>query len=211
MERLADKAYTTIEELIVTLALPPGHVFSEKELGAQIDMGRTPLREALQRLAADRLVRVLPRKGMMVSEINVSDHLAMLDTRRVLDRLIAARAARRATEEQFKQLKDLRDGMQEAAASDHIAAFMRQDRAFDAVLEAAARNPFASRALAPLHTHCRRFWYRFKHEGDLRRSASLHTDLIDAVVARDESAATEAADKIIDYLDLFTREALRLV
>lgn len=211
MERLADKAYSTVEELIVTLALPPGHIFSEKELSLQIDIGRTPLREALQRLASDRLVKVLPRKGMMVSDINIADHLAMLETRRVLDRLVAARAARRASADQFLQLEVIRKKMQHAADTDNISAFMRQDREFDEVLEAAARNPFASQALAPLHTHCRRFWYRFQHEGDLLQSATLHRALIDAVLSKNESAAEQAADGIIDYLDQFTREALRLI
>jgi len=210
-ERLADKAYATVEELIVTLALPPGHIFSETALSRQIEIGRTPLREALQRLAADRLVKVMPRKGMMVSEINSTDQLAMLETRRELDRLVVSRAARRATDIQLDLLQETGGAIHAAAGASDIAAFMRLDRKCDEILEAASRNPFAAQALAPLHTHCRRFWYQYQHEGDLGQSADLHERMIDAVLSRDEQAAGSAADAIIDYLERFTREALDLV
>ena len=96
-ESLADQAYNLVERMIVTLELIPGAVFSESELSEQIGIGRTPLREALQRLASDRLVVALPRRGMMVTDIHVTEYLALLDTRRVLDRLIVVRACRRST------------------------------------------------------------------------------------------------------------------
>ena len=94
-ESLADQAYDLVERMIVTLELQPGTVFSAVELSERIGIGRTPLREALHRLAGDRLVVALPRRGMMVTEINGSEYLALLDTRRVLDALIAVRACRR--------------------------------------------------------------------------------------------------------------------
>lgn len=210
-ESLSEKAYSLVEELIVTLVLPPGHVFSEGELSQQINIGRTPLREALQRLAAERLVKALPRKGMMVAEINITDQLAMLETRRVLDQLVVSRAARRATMEQCEQLKSIQHDMEIAAASDDITSFMRLDRACDAVLEAASRNPYAAQALTSLHAHCRRFWYQYQHEGDILKSALLHTQMISSVVSRDETQAAEHADEIINYLEQFTRAALDLV
>ncbi len=211
IESLADKAYSTIEELIVTLALPPGHLFSEGELSQQINIGRTPLREALQRLASDRLVKSLPRKGMMVSEINITDQLAMLETRRVLDRLVTSRAARRASDGQRALLYTIHQDMEGAASNKDITTFMRLDRACDEVLEAASRNPFAAQALAPLHAHCRRFWYQYKHEGDIAKSAMLHIQMIDSVISRDEDAAGQSADAILDYLEDFTRRSLELI
>ena len=195
----------------MTLELPPGHVFSEKELSQQIDIGRTPLREALQRLAADRLVKALPRKGMMVSEINITDQLAMLETRRVLDRLVASRAARRATQVQREQLRGIASAMDTAASSHDLAEFMRLDRACDEALEVASRNPFAAQALSALHAHSRRFWYRYQHEGDISRSAELHRFMIEAVVSGSENGAAEAADNIMNYLEQFTRNSLDLI
>ncbi len=184
---LADQAYTLVESLIVTLALPPGHIFSEAELSRQINIGRTPLREALQRLAAARLVKTLPRKGMMIAEISMTDHFALLETRRVLERLVASSAAKRATSAQRMALTAVRDEMDDAAAQNDLAAFMALDRNCDTILDAASKNHYATTALAPLHAHCRRFWYQYQHEGDLRQSAALHIDMIDAVVSSENS------------------------
>ena len=210
-ESLADQAYDLVERMIVTLELQPGTVFSEVELSETIGIGRTPLREALQRLAGDRLVVALPRRGMMVTEINGSEYLALLDTRRVLDSLIAVRACRRSTPEQRRLLKKCADEIRIAAGEDDMDAFMRLDRSCDDILEKSARNPFAAQLVAPLHAHCRRFWSMYKHNGDLTQSASLHASIMEAVANAEENRAREASDRLIDYLEHFTREALELI
>jgi DNA-binding GntR family transcriptional regulator len=84
LESLTERAYRQIEELIVTLQIPPGTVVSEASLSERLAIGRTPIREALQRLARERLVVVLPRRGIMVSEINVRTQLRLLEVRREL-------------------------------------------------------------------------------------------------------------------------------
>lgn len=209
-QSLADQAYERLEALIVTLLLPPGTLLSEADVSERVGIGRTPVREALQRLASDRLVRALPRKGIYVTEINITDHLALLETRRVLDRLVASRAARRATPDQRMALQDCHKAMQQAAAQMDLAAFLREDKTCDTILEAASRNPFAARALAPLHAHCRRFWYRYREGHDLARSAQLHGAVLEAVISAEEQAAEDAADALVDYLTQRTREALDL-
>ncbi len=200
---LAAQAYDTVEAMIVTLKLPPGTVFSEAELREQVGFGRTPLREALQRLTSDRLLVTMPRRGMMVTAIDLVDFHALLETRRALDGLIAARAARRATPIQHEAFAAQLDAMQQAAAVGDLDAFMLADRAADEVLAAAAQNPFAAQAVAPLHAHCRRFWYAHQHNGDLARSADLHQHVLAAVRARDPRMAEAATDTLIDYLDAF--------
>lgn len=72
-------------------------------------------------------------------------------------------------------------------------------------------NLYATAALAPLHAHCRRFWYQFQHEGDLNRSVALHMEMISAVVAGEVTEVAQASEAILDYLDAFTRKALNLV
>lgn len=209
-QSLADQAYERLEALIVTLLLPPGTLLSEAEVSEKIGIGRTPVREALQRLAGDRLVRALPRKGIFVTEINITDHLALLETRRVLDRLVASRAARRATPDQRMALQDCLKAMRQAVSQMDLTAFLREDRTCDTILEAASRNPFAAQALAPLHAHCRRFWYRYRAGQDLEQSAQLHGAVLEAVIAADEAAAANAADALVTYLVQRTREALDL-
>ena len=210
-ESLADQAYTIVEQMIVSLELPPGTVFSEGQLSDEIGIGRTPLREALQKLALGRLITALPRRGMMVTEINVVEHLAMLETRRVLDRLVAETAARRRTDSHADRLTMCAERMNQSAHEGDTRAFMRLDQECDAILEEAARNVFAIQSTAPLHSHCRRFWSVYKHTGDLLVSAGLHTSLMLAVARGNSDLAGEASDGLIDYLERFTKEALELV
>lgn len=203
---LADQAYELLEEMIVTLKLEPGQVYSESEIREQIDIGRTPMREALLRLAAENLVIMLPRKGMMISTIDIADQLTLLETRRVLDRLIAGRAARRATADQ--SLEDHGKAMMDAAATGNLNEFMKLDRELDLLIANIAGNNSAARATAPLHVCCRRFWYRYKTSGDLNQSAALHQALIQAIVQGNVEEAERASDALIDYLASFTRSAL---
>ena len=207
---LADEAYALLEEMIVTLELQPGSVFSEADLGRKVRIGRTPLREALQRLQTHRLVTTLPRRGVVVSEINIVDYLALLETRRVLDRLIATKAARRATPDQRKMLEKIARAMGGAAGRGDMTEFMRLDTGFDQIVEAASRSAFALQASVPLHAHCRRFWYLYRHNGDLRRAAELHAAMMTAVASGDEEAAGRASDALVDYLEEFARAALDL-
>ncbi|HKX38598.1 MAG TPA: GntR family transcriptional regulator, partial [Burkholderiales bacterium] len=86
-DSLTDQAYTALEELIVTLQLAPGEAVSEQMLAERLKIGRTPIREALQRLARERLVTILPRRGVMVSAIDVAAQLRLLEVRRELERL----------------------------------------------------------------------------------------------------------------------------
>src|SRR5208283_5369665 len=104
---LTDKAYKEIEEEIVTLRLRPGQVLSESGLAKHLDIGRTPVREALQQLAREGLVTILPRRGVIVSEINVGNQLELLRVRREVERLMARLAAERATKEELETFSEI--------------------------------------------------------------------------------------------------------
>jgi len=209
-QSLAEEAYRRLEEMIVTLELRPGSVHSEAELSRRIRIGRTPMREALQRLQAQRLVTTLPRRGVVISEINIVDFLALLETRRVLDRLVATKAARRALPGQREALEKIAAGMVSAADRGDMTEYMRLDTGFDRLLEEASRSAYAQQATVPLHAHCRRFWYLYRHNGDLPRAAELHAVMMRAVARGSEPEAGEAADALVDYLEEFARTALDL-
>src|ERR1700709_2708046 len=93
----AEQAYDLLEEMIVTLVLPPGATLTESMLIEQTGLGRTPMREALQRLSDVGLIDIIPRQGTRVTDINVADQLLLLEVRRELERLIATSAAARRT------------------------------------------------------------------------------------------------------------------
>src|SRR3954465_1678799 len=104
---LTDRAYRELEEMIVTLQLLPGTVLSEQALAVRLKIGRTPIREALQRLARDGLVLIMPRRGIMVSEINLRLQLRLLEVRRELERLMASLAAERATPDERREFAEV--------------------------------------------------------------------------------------------------------
>src|ERR1700733_1598478 len=96
-ETLTEKAYRALEEEIVTLRIPPGTLVSEAILSRRLGVGRTPVREALQRLAREWLVVIMPRRGIVVSDIDPVRQLRLLEARREVERFLAHSAARRAT------------------------------------------------------------------------------------------------------------------
>src|SRR6187399_1636009 len=101
---LSDQAFSALEEMIVTLKLPPGSLWSEAMLSESLGIGRTPVREAVQRLAEYHLVIIMKRHGIRIAEVNEQEQLLVLETRRELERSIATRAARRASTEEKKTM-----------------------------------------------------------------------------------------------------------
>jgi DNA-binding GntR family transcriptional regulator len=205
-ETLTDKAYTYLEELIVTLKLPPGSAVSEAMLSRRLGIGRTPIREALQRLARERLVTILPRRGVIVSDINVKSQLRLLEVRREVERLVARSAARRATPAERAKLARLADQFEQSARENDDTTFMRVDRAFNEVCVAAAHNEFAAGAMGLMQSLSRRFWYlHYQQAADMPETAKLHADIARAIAMADEAGAALATDRLLDKIELFTR------
>jgi DNA-binding GntR family transcriptional regulator len=208
-ETLAERAYRAIEELIVTLQLEPGAAVSETELSARLAIGRTPIREALQRLAAEQLVVVMPRRAVVVSDVTIERQLLLLDVRRELERLIATRAARLAGKDERERFARMADEMEASVERQDDVTFLRIDRAFNDLVASAGRNPFARRAIAPLHVESRRFFF-IHHErfADMAEVARLHGAVMRAIAARDPAAASDASDALLDHMAAFTRSTL---
>jgi DNA-binding GntR family transcriptional regulator len=206
---LTERAYVELEELITTLQLPPGAFLSELTLADRLGIGRTPIREALQRLARDGLVVVVPRRGILVSEINLKTQLRLLETRRVLEALIAKLAAERSDAAERTRFEEVAAAMRAASEQSDDIAFMRLDREFNQLVATAARNEFAGRAIINMTALSRRFWYQhYKEVGDLALSARLHAEVADAIAGRDGKAAAAASDRLMDYIESFARKTL---
>jgi len=206
---LTDKAYAQIEEQIVTLQLPPGTVLSELVLADRLGIGRTPIREALHRLSRDGLVNILPRRGVLVSEIDLRSQLRLLEVRRELERLMARGAAERATEEERAQFAEIAQGMQRASDKEDDISFMRLDQQMNNLISLSARNEFASRSMGLMHGLSRRFWYQhYKEAADLPLCARLHAAVAGAIAERDPDRAAAASDRLIEYIESFARSTL---
>jgi DNA-binding GntR family transcriptional regulator len=197
---LTEIAYRRLEEAIVTLSLRPGAVLTEAQMIDMVGVGRTPVREALIRLAQQGLVEVLPRKGVVVAGINAIDIMAALDAREVLERLIASDAARRASPRERIAIVEKARAMRAAAVDGDANAYMRLDKEFDAAVAAAARSPYATRAVEPLQALIRRAWYHFERQDDLLPAASHHVAFAQAVATADPGAAMVASDALMLHL-----------
>jgi len=206
--RAADVAYDTLESMIVTLQLKPGAPIVEAELVDSTGLGRTPLREALMRMSSNGLIVQLPRRGLIVSDIEAAEHLTLIETRRVLEQLIASSAARRASPQQRKDILASAKKMVTAARKDDLRAYMLADQALDHEIHAACRNPSAVAAVVPLIIRCRRFWYAFQHEGDVVEGAKCHLALASAIADGNGDAAVAGANLLMDYLESFARKVI---
>jgi DNA-binding GntR family transcriptional regulator len=206
---LTDRAYRELEEMIVTLQLSPGTILSEQTLAVRLKIGRTPIREALQRLARDGLVVIMPRRGIMVSEINLRLQLRLLEVRRELERLMASLAAERATPDERGEFAELAEAMIGAAAKADDIAFMRLDQRFNILVAIASRNEFARRSMGLMNALSRRFWYQHYQEvADMPLAAKLHAAVAEAIAQKKVKAAATASDRLIDYIEDFARKTL---
>lgn len=196
---LAQQAYEILEEKLVTLQLPPGALVSEGELIEMSGIGRTPVREAIQRLANQELFQVLPRKGLMVSPVSRSTMLHILETRKPLERLVVHRAALNARDEQRSSLSAIARDI--ALVHDKLDEFLRLDLALDKLVDDCAANPFAAAALAPFRSHSRRFWYFNRHHVKLSDAISTHASLARLIARRDANGAEKASDASIAVLE----------
>jgi DNA-binding GntR family transcriptional regulator len=203
---LKEQAYERIEEAIVTLELPPGSVVSESAMSEMTGIGRTPIREAIQRLAQENLIVVLPQRGLLVAEMDVRKQLRLLETRREVERLIARSAARRATDAERRRFAELAAEFEAEAVADDDTGFVRSDRAFNELCLSAARNEFAEGAMRLMHGLSRRFWYvHYRQAADLPETARLHAAIAAAIARGDVDGAGRALDRLLDQMEAFTR------
>lgn len=197
---LSETAYHRLEEAIVTLSLRPGAILTEAQLIELVEVGRTPVREALIRLAQQGLVDILPRKGVVVTDINAIDIMSALDAREVLERLIASDAAKRASPRERIAIIETARAMRAAAEIGDANTYMQLDKELDATVADAARSPYATRAVEPLQALIRRAWYHFERRDDLIPAANHHMAFAQALAAADSAAAVAASDALMLHL-----------
>jgi DNA-binding GntR family transcriptional regulator len=196
----SERAYRALERMIVTMKLEPGETLTEGALIERIGLGRTPVREAIQRLAWEGLLEVRPRSGIQIAPLDPADFPKVLAVRKGVEMLLAWGAASYASPEHDIQFGKVGKDMLAAASKRNVDAFLDADKAFDTVLGQAAANLYAARLAGPLQTHSRRFWFRRQRPDSLKLAAERHVALIEAIIARNENAAEQAAEDLIDHL-----------
>lgn len=208
-EPAAAKAYRFLERMIVTLELAPGSIATEGTLLARLGLGRTPVREAIQRLAWEGLLEVRPRSGLAIAPLHPGDWARVVDARRGVEIVLARSAARFVTRDAAARFHDAALGMQKAVMAGDVIAFLEADKALDEAQALAAENPFAARVAAPLRTHSRRFWFRYKADTGLAEAAEHHVGLIRSILEGDEEAAGAEAERLMSLLGAHAEAAAR--
>ena len=207
----SDEAYNIIEQKIVTMELAPGCLISENDLARDLSIGRTPVREALQRLAAEHLVEIMPRRGIRVTEMNIRKQLRLIEVRRVLEILEAELAAQRANPEQRQEFKALAQAMVKTADDNDYMQFVPLDYRYHQLLAEAADNDFSAGMLNQINGLSHRFWhYHHEQADDLNQTVRLHVRVATAIAEQDVEGASVAAAEHMDYILAFTRSTIDL-
>ena len=205
---MAEKAYRRIEEMIVMQRLAPGTMISEAQLGQELGCGRTPAREALQRLKLEGYIDVHPRRGALVTPVDVLKQLELLEVRRSLEELGAKLASIRATNAERLQLLDLAAEIGAAAATGERLKFYEANKAIHEVTASATHNETFEKTIRAVHGLSRRFWYAYIGEEQMRTAAALHADVVMSIAHNAPKEATENVVRLMDYLESLTRMAI---
>ncbi len=194
----ASKAYTLIKERVIKIKMPPGSVIRETELMNELDLGRTPIREALKRLESENLVIVKPRQGMFVADIPITDLIQIFEVRVELEALCAHLASKRMTPEILSSMKNLAETYSQSEKQD-LNCLFDQDRQFHALLAAAAHNRFLVDEIEHYYNLSLRIWYLVLHNvkpADV--DVDAHLKILQAIEARDHEAARTHMRKHIE-------------
>ncbi|MEV0290504.1 GntR family transcriptional regulator [Kribbella sp. NPDC050820] len=209
-ESLSDRAYHEIRDRLVMLDIRPGSPINEDQLGAVLGIGRTPVREALKRLAYERLVVAYPRRGTFATDVNITDLAHISEVRQHLEPIAAAGAARRATAPERASLRELADTLQSDATSRMEARdLMRLDLQAHRALYAATHNPYLEDTLVRYDNLANRIWCLFiQRLPGMAGHISEHGPLLEAVVAGDADGAAELARNHVVHFEQEVRALL---
>jgi DNA-binding GntR family transcriptional regulator len=203
---VAEHAYMELRDRIVTLDLPPGTVLREDALMSELGIGRTPLREAVKRLALENLVDVQPRRGTFVSAVEAADIVNITEVSAELEGYAAELAALRLDPEGHTTAEQLLHEVEKLSRPKDQDWLMRFDERIHRFTWEAARNPYLSQTLERYFTHSLRIWYMvLDRVPTLGHAVHDQTQLLEAVLDRN---APHARTIMHEHVLAFQREIL---
>jgi DNA-binding GntR family transcriptional regulator len=207
-EQLADRAYFMLRDRIVDLRLPPGATLREDELMREMGIGRTPLREAVKRLALEHLVEVRPRRGTQVTDVHAEDIARFAEVRAELEAHAARLAAGRMDEETRAAAAALAAEL-ETAADDDAAALMRLDERIHRFAWRASDNPYLEATLEGYYALSLRVWHLvLDRVPELPGAVHEHAVLLEALLSGD---AARAEALMREHVNAFERQVLEAI
>jgi len=203
-----EEAYARILERIVSLEMPPGSVVNEARLRDELGIGRTPIREALQRLARENLVRSVPHRGTFVTDVNITDLTRITEVRVVLEAHAARLAAEKLAAADREAIEELLELLGRGYVTDQ-RDLMQLDRRIHRVIYRATRNPFLEATLERYFNLSLRLWYLvLDRQVRLREAVDGHVELLRSILGGD---GDHADDMMRRHVTGFEREIRRLL
>jgi len=204
---LGEKAHHEIRRMIVRLDLPPGAIVREEDLQAALGIGRTPIREALQRLAREQFLTVIPRRGMLVSNLEVADLPVLYETRSMLEPYAARLACARGTAKHWAAMAATIERSHRKGVSD--TDLLDIDRACHETIWDAAGNRMLRDTLDVLYAQCDRLWHLYLSDvADMAHAVEEHAAILEALRARDGDAADALVEAHVRAFDAQIRDAV---
>jgi DNA-binding GntR family transcriptional regulator len=193
--------------MIVRLELAPGDVLREDVLQSQLGIGRTPIREALQRLTRDQFVTVIPRRGTLVAPIAVDELSTLYETRAVMEPFAARLACRRGTAGHWAEMTELiEQSLRPGVAPDALLAV---DRRCHEIIWDAAGNRFLTDTLDNLYAHSDRVWHMYLADvADTRHAVDEHIEILELLRTGDADASATAVEAHVRSFDDQVRAAV---
>jgi DNA-binding GntR family transcriptional regulator len=192
-------AYERLKRAIVTAQIAPGTALGEASLGDQFGVGRTPLREALQRLAGDGLVVIFPRRGMVVGQLGLHEIQELFEARLALERETAAMAARRVTPRDREELLRLNAEIHATEEHGSFGAFLDVDQRLHRKIARMARNRYLGEATERVLTLNEWLWHvHMERHGVTASDYASHDAIVESIVAGQPDAARNA---MIDHIE----------
>ncbi len=204
----SETAYLRILDRIVSLDMAPGSVVQEARLRKELEIGRTPIREALQRLALENLVKSIPHRGTFVTDVNITDLARITEVRVVLEAHAARLAAERLVAADRVAVQELLGLLESGGATDQ-RGLMRLDQRIHRQIYRAARNSFLENTLERYLNLSLRLWYLvLDREVRLREAVVEHVELLRAVLAGDGKRAEDGMRRHVTGFEQEIRKAL---
>ena len=205
-ESLTDRAYGALKQMITTLELPPGGLVNEEGLQERLGIGRTPIREALQRLEREQLVSVLPRRGIFVTAVDPADLPMLCESRAMIEAYAARLAALRGSEADWDEMDALLASVGDVSEAGEL---MSVDRRCHEVVWAASGNPFLTGTLDMLYTQSDRLWHLYLSDIEFVHDAiAEHRTIADALRHGDDELVGTLSEQHVRHFEQAVRAAI---
>lgn len=198
LPRASDEAYSLLRSRVADLTYPPDAMVNELQLSRDIGLGRMPVREAVARLAREGFLTVIPRRGMMVASMSLTEVVSMLDAREILEVGIIREVCERASDDELDEVRQLFAQVDDAGASGDYLKHLAADHDAHVRLAELVRNRYLFPLAETLLLHNLRFW-RYCHATRVVADGHVqsHGELVDAMLGRDPDAAEAAVKGLV--------------